>query len=97
MNKKTVINHNNCDDPSSNVDHTIHLDGVSGFVFSVKDEGQKITISGWNNNHLRYEDGQSVLLVRDDGTETRYKFEKITHCGDPRDQYFADCLFYPRD
>lgn len=81
---------------NNNYDHMIRLNGVSGFVFSVRNRGQQITVSGWNETHWQYKEGQSVLLIQNDGKETRYMIDKVTHCGDPADQYFIECSFYPR-
>ena len=77
-------------------EHKIILDGISGFVFSVKDDGQKITVSGWNNDHWDYDVGHRVVLLQKDGTESRYKIDRVEHCGDPNDQYFINCSFHPR-
>ncbi|MDY6862950.1 MAG: hypothetical protein SV062_08175 [Thermodesulfobacteriota bacterium] len=85
-----IINTNNV------YEHTIRLDGVSGFVSSVRNQGQQITVSGWNNEHWNYKEAQRVLLIQKDGTETRYKIDKVEHCGDPSDQYFIKCSFSPR-
>lgn len=71
------------------------LDGVNGFVFAVKDKGQHITITGWTD-HSKFEDGRNIILHNRDGSETRYRIDKVKRCGDPDDMYFMDCTFNPR-
>ena len=77
-------------------EHLIKLNGISGFVFSIKNAGKQITISGWNSAHWNYNIGDRVLLIRENGEETRYKIEKVTHSHVPGDQYFIVCSFDPR-
>ena len=77
-------------------EHTINLNGTFGYVSSVRNAGQQITVGGWNNKHWNYKEGQRVLLIQRDGSETRYMIDKVEHCGDPNDQYFIECSFCPR-
>ena len=77
-------------------EHTIHLNGVHGFIFRNSNSGRMITISGWDDKHWGFNVGDRVLLKTKDGQECRYKFIKVKHCGDPGDMYFADCVFFPR-
>ncbi|MEW8120053.1 MAG: hypothetical protein AB2792_23075 [Candidatus Thiodiazotropha sp.] len=77
-------------------DHTLNLDGVHAFVFSVKDRGQEITVSGWDDNHRRFEPGQRVLLIQEGGSETRYEVESVDSMMNPPDQYFMEMKFSPR-
>lgn len=74
-------------------DWLIHLNGIEGFVFSVRDEGREITLSGWDNRHWSFKEGHSVLLINKDGTETRYKFTSLEHWNG---MYIANCAFFPR-
>jgi hypothetical protein len=77
-------------------DHKVLLDGVHAFVLSIRDGGQEIIVTGWDNEHRRYEPGQKALLVDKDGTETRYEFLSVRSMSDPQDQYFARLKFSPR-
>jgi hypothetical protein len=76
--------------------HIISIDGTDGFIMRLSDGGNKITVGGWNSDHWSYRKGDLVLLEMRDGQRTRYKIETVKHCGDPSDQYFIDCTFYPR-
>lgn len=76
-------------------EHHLQLNGVSGFVFSVRNKGQQITVSGWTN-HSRFKEGDNVILHQDGGSETRYRIDKMKRPGDPPDQYFMHCTFNPR-
>jgi len=77
-----------------NTTHTQSLDGVAAFVFSVKNGGQQITVSGWYSN-LKWKSGDFVVLEMADRS-TRYKVKDIRHMANPPDQYFADMEFAPR-
>ena len=77
--------------------HELSLDGVHGFVMSVRDGGQQITVSGWCDDHGIWQDGDRFLLRRKDGRTTRYRALSIRHCHDPADQYFMDMQFEPRE
>lgn len=77
--------------------HVIHLNGVQGFVFSLKDEGKKVTVSGWDDNHWKWNDGDLVQFIRKvtpEGNEGgTYRIDEIRHCGNPDDMYFIDATF----
>lgn len=73
----------------------LNLDGVNGFVFSVKDKGKHITITGWTN-HRRFQEGKKIILHTKDGSETCYKIDKVRRPGDPPDMYFMECTHSPR-
>ena len=77
-------------------DHSLQLDGVRAFVFSVRDEGAEITVSGWDYGHHRFKQGQKVLLIQQDGTETRYEVDDVESMMNPKDQYFMRMKFAPR-
>ena len=74
--------------------HTLHLNGVTGFVFAVR--GNIITVSGWTMAHNKWKVGDSFILRQEDGSETCYRATKIRRPGDPADQYFMDMTFTPR-
>lgn len=74
----------------------LRLNGVEGFVFSVKNEGQSLVICGWTTAHLFWKPGERFLFHSFDGTKTRYQLQKVRSCGDPLDMYFADFVFLPR-
>lgn len=73
----------------------LNLDGVNGFVFSVRNKGQQITVTGWTH-HQPFKKGLNVILHQSDGRETRYKIDKVERPGDPDDMYFMDLTFNPR-
>jgi hypothetical protein len=77
-------------------EHEIRLDGITGFVSHVQDEGRLITVTGWTTEHWNWKDGDRVLLVPKGEKGTRYRIAKVRHCGDPHDMYFLDCVFDPR-
>lgn len=77
-------------------EHVEKLNGVTAFVFWVKDGGRQITVSGWHPNHSKFKIGERVLLVRDSGEGTRYRIKEIRRPHNPSDQYFMDCEFAPR-
>jgi hypothetical protein len=77
--------------------HQIDLNGVHGFVFRHAQNGKKLTVSGWNNDHWKYNDGDFVQLITErtpggnyGGT---YRIDAVKHCCDPADMYFIDCTF----
>ena len=75
--------------------HTLHLNGSSGFVFAVKKSGV-ITVSGWTMQHHKWKVGDSFILRQKDGSETCYTAISIRRPGNPADQYFMDMTFTPR-
>lgn len=77
-------------------EHREELNGVTAFVFHVKNKGQEITVSGWHPRHSNFKPGDRVLFVRESGEETRYLIREVRRPGDPHDQYFMDCEFAPR-
>lgn len=65
-------------------------------VGSVKDGGQAITVYGWMDGHSKFKKGDRVLLVQQNGSESRYRIREYRPCGDPYDMYFLDLTFEPR-
>lgn len=77
--------------------HQIDINGVHGFVFSNKEQGKKLTVSGWNDDHWNYEKGHLVQLITErtpagnyGGT---YRIDEVKHCYNPPDMYFIYCTF----
>lgn len=77
--------------------HQIDLDGIRGFIFSNADHGKKVTVSGWNNEHWKYSEGDLAQLITKrtaagchGGT---YRIDRVKHCSDPSDMYFIDCTY----
>jgi hypothetical protein len=83
-------------DDDTGYEHTEELNGVTAFVFNVKNRGQQITVSGWHPNHHKFKTGERVLLIQKSGEATRYRIKEVRRPGDPHDQYFMDCEFTPR-
>ena len=77
-------------------EHELTLNGIDGFVFLSKSDGQRITVSGWNNKHFSYRAGHRILLIQRNGRSARYKITRVDHCSDPPDMYFFDAVFLPR-
>lgn len=77
--------------------HDIWLDGVCGFVFSTKEGGRFITVSGWSNNHWQYEEGHIARFLKKEGDgsarPSTYRILSVSHCGDPHDMFFLDCEY----
>ncbi len=73
-------------------DHVLKLDGVHGYVNSVENEGLEITICGWDSTHLKYKNGDLILLEQENAMQTRYRIKKLRSCGNPQDMYFMDML-----
>lgn len=77
--------------------HQIMMNGIDGFIFSNEDSGKKLTVSGWNNKHWNYNDGDLVQLITKRGPDGSYggtyRIDKVDHCGDPPDMYFIKCTF----
>ena len=76
--------------------HNVRLNGISAFVFLVRDGGQSITLCGHKRNPHEWDVGDYLILEKDDGTTTRYVLDKLDVPLDPGDQYFARCTFSPR-
>jgi hypothetical protein len=74
--------------------HNQRLDGVTVFVFAVRNEGAEITVSGWNSL-LKWRNGDFVVLDTGKRT-TRYEVKNVRRMVNPPDQYFADMTFAPR-
>ena len=83
-------------DDDNEYEHCEKLNGVTAFVFNVKNGGQQITVSGWHPNHHKFKAGERVLLIQESGEATRYRIKNVRRPGDPHDQYFMDCDFAPR-
>ena len=76
--------------------HKLTLDGITGFVMSVRKNGQEITVAGFHLWNKDWEIGDFVILTTREWQETRYKIESIDHKSDPDDQYFMEMSFAPR-
>ena len=76
--------------------HKISLNGVSACISKVYNDGETIDVYGWYDKHWELKETQRILLVRPDGSSTRYKILTIRRPGDPDDMYFMTCQFDPR-
>lgn len=82
--------------PDTHFDHRLEINGHTAFITEIRDEGQKISVSGWTFDRRRFKEGQLVVFVNRDDSETRYKITKMEFPADVDDQYFMDCEFCPR-
>lgn len=77
--------------------HVIHLNGVDGFVMHLAENGHRVTVSGWNDRHWLWNEGDLVQLIRKVTPEGNYggtyRMDRVRHCGDPPDMYFVDATF----
>jgi hypothetical protein len=76
--------------------HDIWLDGIGAFVFRTENNGARITVSGWRDDHWKFERGHLVRFLRRDGDDVRpstYRILEDKHCGDPPDMYFLECEY----
>ena len=76
----------------------IICDGTNAFIFDVEDEGQVITLSGWNTRIRNLENG-TELLISTDGGKTGSGYTIISNANPmyPKDQYFLKCKFKLKD
>jgi hypothetical protein len=81
---------------SRDAEHRLRLNGLEAFVMFVRENGQRIVISGWTRRHWNWNVGDRILLYLDSGESTRYRVEDVRRPGDPPDQYFMDMIFDPR-
>lgn len=77
--------------------HQIDMNGVDGFIFSSKDDGKALTVSGWMDRHWSFNEGDLVQLITkrapDGNYGGTYRIDRVKHCYDPPDMYFIDCTF----
>ena len=61
-------------------------------VQKIEDGGHKISLVGWR---LGINNGDYLILKSGEDT-TRYQVDSINYCSDPKDMWFAEASFSPR-
>ena len=67
--------------------------GHSVEVLDVIDGGLRLRVAGWGGD---VRDGDLLILPNGGGT-TRYRAQATRRAADPRDMWFADLVFTPRE
>jgi hypothetical protein len=73
-------------------DYTRRCYGHDYSIRQAADGGTRLRMTGWGVGIVA---GDYLILRNGDGT-TRYQVEQIDYCNDPRDMWFADVAFAPR-
>lgn len=73
-------------------DYTRRYYGHDYSIRQAADGGTRLRMTGWGVGIVA---GDYLILRNGDGT-TRYQVEQIDYCNDPRDMWFADVAFAPR-
>jgi hypothetical protein len=77
-------------------EHIETIDGINVCISNILEDGQKLVVYGWRNDHSKFRKGDRVLLIEKDGNASRYVIKKYRPCSAPRDMYFMDMEFNPR-
>ena len=73
-------------------DYTHRRPGHDYSITQVVDGGMRLRMAGWGAG---IKAGDYLILPNGDET-TRYQMDQIDYCEDPRDMWFADAVFAPR-
>ena len=73
-------------------DYTRRTWGHDYTIFNVIDNGQRLRLSGWGSG---ISTGDYLILPNGTAT-TRYRVDSIDYRMDPRDMWFAEATFAPR-
>ncbi len=74
-------------------DYSFSVWGHAVDVLRVIDDGAKLRVAGFGHGVKE----NDYIILPNKGQTTRYQVTCIRYCGDPRDMWFADVVFSPRE